>query len=99
MAETSVGMGGQGKAERDRFENELKRILTASEQDVMSDAILVCRDKTPVTAAARAMADTGWRCVLVVVDPEQPDVVPLGVISSFDVVAEIARPGSVWQEG
>lgn len=129
--------------------------------DVMSDAILVCRDKTPVTAAARAMADTGWRSVLVVnamgkplgvfsgldlldycqnedcpdeitvsqvmhpaltihmsaslqeaanrmiqnhhhrlvvVDPDQPDAVPLGVISSFDIVAEMARPGSVWQE-
>jgi CBS domain-containing protein len=128
----------------------------------MSDAILVCRDKTPVTAAARAMADTGWRSVLVVnamgkplgvfsgldlldycqneecpdeitvsqvmhpaltihisaslqeaansmiqnhhhrlvvVDPDQPDAVPLGVISSFDIVAEMARPGSVWQEG
>ena len=128
--------------------------------DVMSDAMLVCRDRTPVTAAARAMVDSGWRSVLVVnatgkplgvfsgldllaycqdkdcpdeitvtqvmhpaltvtmsatlqeaanlmiqnhhhrlvvVDPVDPDAVPLGVISSFDIVAEMARPGSAWQ--
>ena len=129
--------------------------------DVMSDAILVCRDKTPVAAAARAMTLTGWRSVLVVgaagkplgvvsgldllafcgeedcedkivfdimhpaltvnmdtslreaadlmienhhhrlivVDPNQPDSFPLGIISSFDIVEEMARPGSVWQSG
>ncbi|HEX9617384.1 MAG TPA: CBS domain-containing protein [Anaerolineales bacterium] len=129
--------------------------------DVMSDAMLVCRDKTTVLAAARAMADTGWRSVLVlsaagkalgvfsgldllkycqiddcpdttlvtevmhpaltieitaslheaaktmieahhhrliVVDPEQPDAIPLGVISSFDIVAAMAHPDSVWQQ-
>lgn len=129
--------------------------------DVMSDAYLVCRDKTPVTAAARAMADSGWRSVVVVdaqgkslgvfsgldllaccdlenipdtflvtdamhtplkiamdaslqeaaqlmindhhhrvlvIDPDHPDSLPLGVISSFDIVSEMARPESVWQE-
>jgi CBS domain-containing protein len=128
--------------------------------DVMSDAMLVCRDKTPVAAAARAMTDSGYRSVLVidywgkplgvisgqdllaaceeadcgerivsevmhpaltihmtaslrqaatkmiehhhhrliVVDPDQPEAVPLGIISSFDIVAEMARPGSVWQQ-
>jgi CBS domain-containing protein len=129
--------------------------------DVMSDAMLVCRERTPIFAAARAMADTGWRSVLVVnaagkplgvfsgldllkycqvddcpdttvvtdvmhpaltieitaslqeaatkmieahhhrlvvVDPEQPDAVPLGVISSFDIVAAMAHPDSVWQK-
>ena len=127
--------------------------------DVMSDAMLVCRDQTPVIAAARAMTDAHYRSVivvdgagkplgvisgadlleaceepdcsdltvtqvmhpaltihmgaslreaadrmiehhhhrLVVVDPAQPDAMPLGVISSFDIVAEMARPGSVWQ--
>lgn len=127
--------------------------------DVMSDAYLVCRDKTPVSAAARAMTQTGWRSIvvvdstgkplgvisgldllphcisgdckdvivsdvmhpaltiamnaslreaadtmienhhhrLVVIDPEYPEAVPLGVISSSDIVAEMARPGSVWQ--
>lgn len=128
--------------------------------DVMSDAILVCRGKTPITSAARAMTSSGWRSVLVVdvkgkvlgvvsgrdllpfvqngesqektvrdvmhpaltiditaslreaadrmiqnhhhrlvvVDKEDPDAFPLGVISSFDIVAEMARPDSVWQK-
>lgn len=127
--------------------------------DVMSDAMLVCRAKTPVTSAARAMTQAGWRSVLVVnaagkplgvvsgldllafcrddgcedvtvsqvmhpaltihmsaslreaadmmiehhhhrlvvVDPDEPEAVPLGVLSSYDIVAEMARPGSVWQ--
>ncbi len=127
--------------------------------DVMSDAILVCRDRTPVTSAARTMTQAGWRSVLVVdargkplgvlseldlvplirngisddlkvseimhqpftvdiraslreaadlmiqhhhhrvivVDAQDPDSFPLGVVSSFDIVAEMARPGSIWQ--
>jgi predicted transcriptional regulator len=128
--------------------------------DVMSDAYLVCRDKTPVLAAIRAMSDSGWRSVVVVdaqgkslgvfsgldlisccdvektldsvlvtevmhpplkigmdaslqdaaqmmieshhhrilvIDPEDVDSLPLGVISSFDIVSEMARPDSVWQ--
>jgi len=128
--------------------------------DVMSDAILVCRGKTPLTVAARAMTSTGWRSVLVVdvqgtvlgvvngrdllrstqngvkedltvrdvmhpaltiditaslreaadkmiqnhhhrlvvIDTENPDAFPLGIISTFDIVAEMARPDSVWQK-
>jgi CBS domain-containing protein len=128
--------------------------------DVMSDVYLCCRDKTPVVSAARAMADTGWRSVLVVnaqgkpvglfsgldllvlcadegcddivvsevmhplltihmsaslreaadmmienhhhrlvvVDPRNPENMPLGIISSFDIVAEMAHPESVWQK-
>jgi CBS domain-containing protein len=128
--------------------------------DVMSDAILVCRDKTPLTSAARTMTQAGWRSVLVVdakgkpegvvsgkdllpyvkngvdekltvreimhpaitidinarlreaadlmiqnhyhrlvvVDQSDPQAFPLGIISSFDIVAEMARPGSIWQK-
>ena len=128
--------------------------------DVMSDAILVCRGKTPVTSAARAMTSSGWRSVLVVdakgkilgvvsghdllpfvkegvndklivrdvmhpalmidinaslreaadmmiqnhhhrlvvIDKNDPDSFPLGAISTFDIVAEMARPDSVWQK-
>lgn len=128
--------------------------------DVMSDAILVCRGKTPIISAARAMTSAGWRSVLVVdaygkvlgvvsgrdllsfvqngdaegkivrdvmhpaltiditdslreaadkmiqnhhhrlvvIDRENPDAFPLGVISSFDIVAEMAKPDSVWQK-
>ncbi|MFN8381491.1 MAG: CBS domain-containing protein [Anaerolineales bacterium] len=128
--------------------------------DVMSDAILVCRGKTPIASAARAMTSAGWRSVLVVdakgkilgvvsghdllkfvkedvtekmvvrdvmhpaltidihaslreaadmmiqnhyhrlvvIDKEDPDAFPLGAISTFDIVAEMARPDSVWQK-
>ncbi|MFH1185142.1 MAG: CBS domain-containing protein [Chloroflexota bacterium] len=127
--------------------------------DVMSDAILVCRDRTPITSAARTMTQAGWRSVLVVdprgrplgvvsemdllpllqnrvndntlvsqvmhpmrtidmraslreaadmmihnhhhrvvvIDERDPESFPLGIVSSFDIVAEMARPGSVWQ--
>lgn len=33
---------------------------------------------------------------LVVVDPEKPQAFPMGIISSYDIVSEMARPGSVW---
>ena len=128
--------------------------------DVMSDAMLVCRAKTPVISAARAMTQAGWRSVLVVnaagkplgvvsgldlmtfcgddgcedvivsqvmhpaltihmsaslreaadmmiehhhhrlvvVDPDEPESMPLGILSSYDIVAQMARPGSVWQQ-
>lgn len=128
--------------------------------DVMSDAILVCRGKTPVVSAARAMTSSGWRSVLVVdakgkilgvvsghdlmklikegvdeslivrdvmhpaltidinaslreaadmmiqnyhhrlvvIDKDDPDSFPLGAISTFDIVAEMARPDSIWQK-
>ena len=127
--------------------------------DVMSDSILVCRDKTPIYSAARTMTQAGWRSVLVVnakgtpqgvvsgkdllpsvkngvdesltvrdvmhpaltidihaslqeaadlmikkhyhrlvvIDDKDPESFPLGIISSFDIVAEMAKPGSIWQ--
>ncbi len=34
---------------------------------------------------------------IIVVDKHDPEGFPLGVISSFDIVAEMARPGSIWQ--
>ena len=34
---------------------------------------------------------------LVVVDPAAPDAVPLGVVATTDIVAEMAEPGSVWR--
>lgn len=135
-------------------------IKRGSVGDVMSDAILVCRGKTPIVSAARAMTSAKWRSVLVVdangkvlgvvsgrdllpyvhhdsaegkvardvmhpaltiditaslreaadmmiqnhhhrlvvVDRENPDAFPLGVISSFDIVAAMAKPDSVWQK-
>lgn len=34
---------------------------------------------------------------VIVVDSNDPQSFPLGVISSFDIVAEMAEPGSIWQ--
>jgi len=126
---------------------------------VMSQAMLICRDTTPIANVARAMTDAGYRSVLivdpagspqgiisgkdmlaycreedsdeviasqvmhpaltirleaslreaadkmiehhhhrlVVVDPDQPESMPLGIISTFDIVAEMAQPGSIWR--
>ncbi len=128
--------------------------------DVMSDSILVCRDKTPLASAARTMTQAGWRSVLVVnakgtpegvvsgkdllpfvvngveqkltvrdimhpalsidihaplqeaanlmiqkhhhrllvTDQTDPQAFPLGIISSNDIVAEMAKPDSIWQK-
>lgn len=50
--------------------------------DVMSDAILVCRDKTPITSAARTMTEARWRSVLVVNETGKPE----GVVSGKDLM-------------
>jgi CBS domain-containing protein len=34
---------------------------------------------------------------LVVINPDHPDGMPLGLISTSDIVAEMAAPGSAWQ--
>lgn len=34
---------------------------------------------------------------LVVVDAEDPQSMPLGILSTYDIVAEMAQPGSVWR--
>jgi predicted transcriptional regulator len=128
--------------------------------DVMSRAILVCREDTPLCSVARAMTDAQYRSVLVVdamgralgvvsgfdmlaycgadgcadatarqamhemltirpdaslreaadmmiqhhhhrlvvIDPEESEAMPVGIISSFDIVYEMAHPSSVWQQ-
>jgi CBS domain-containing protein len=148
LSDFVASIAGEVKSKRDTVGN------------VMSDAILVCRGKTPVVSAARAMTSSGWRSVLVVdakgkilgvvsghdlmnlihdgvdenlivrdvmhpaltidinaslreaadmmiqnyhhrlvvVDKDNPDSFPLGAISTFDIVAEMARPDSVWQK-
>ena len=34
---------------------------------------------------------------LVVIDPDDPDAVPLGTVATTDVIGEMAEPGSVWR--
>lgn len=51
------------------------------------------------TATLRAAADSMLEHEvhrLVVADPEESDAVPLGLISTHDIVAEMAEPGSPW---
>ncbi len=138
---------------------EAQPIQRQTVADVMSRAMLVCRENTPVAYVARAMTDAGYRSVLVVtpngrpvgvlsgadllpfcgdedahqataaqvmhemltigptaslreaadkmidnhhhrlvvVDEKQPESIPLGVISSYDIVGMMAQPGSVWR--
>ncbi len=125
---------------------------------VMSRAIVVCREDTPIRGVARAMTERRSRSVvvvnargrplgvvtgydllrfcddgdtaqpvsrvmrspttispraslreaadlmlrehvhrLVVVDPDEPDSMPLGLISTSDIVVEMAAPGSAWR--
>ena len=140
--------------------SETQPVKRETVEDVMSRAMLVCRQETPIVAVARIMTSAHFRSVvvvddsgrplgvasgldllafcsedgchnvpvvramhaalsihptatlreaatlmiekhhhrLVVVDPKHPESIPLGVISSFDIVAQMAQPGSVWQE-
>jgi CBS domain-containing protein len=145
------------------FVNSLTAQIRANREtvgDVMSHAVLVCREETPVLSATYAMTSSGWRSVmvvdakgkvlgvlsgydllpmiknrtydnltvrdvmhpaltidinaslreaadmmiknhhhrLVVIDKENPDAFPIGALSSFDIVYEMARPDSVWQK-
>jgi CBS domain-containing protein len=145
------------------FVNSLTAQIRAHREtvgDVMSHAVLVCREETPVLSATYAMTSSGWRSVmvvdakgkvlgvlsgydllpmiknrtydnltvrdvmhpaltidinaslreaadmmiknhhhrLVVIDKENPDAFPIGALSSFDIVYEMARPDSVWQK-
>lgn len=137
------------------------RVMQRTVQEVMSRAIVVCRQETPLPAVARGMSERVSRSVivvdqrgqplgvitgldllrfvddsrfedriaaeimhppvtiapdaslraaadamithhihrLVVIDPQQPDSMPLGIISTSDILIEMASPGSAWQKG
>jgi CBS domain-containing protein len=64
--------------------------------DVMHPAITIHMHATLQEAASKLIENHHHR--LVVIDPAQPNAVPLGIISSFDIVAEMARPDSIWQK-
>jgi CBS domain-containing protein len=68
---------------------------TSTAAQVMHDMLTI-----PPTATLREAADMmidHHHHRLVVVDPDQPESIPLGVISSYDIVEMMARPGSVWR--
>jgi CBS domain-containing protein len=62
---------------------------------IMHRASTVPRDATLQQAATQMIEHHLHR--LVVVDPDSPEALPLGIISSYDIVNEMARPGSVWR--
>ena len=74
-------------------ENGVDESLTV--RDVMHPAMTI-----NINASLREAADLmiqKHHHRLIVIDDDDPDAFPLGVISSFDIVAEMARPGSIWQ--
>ena len=65
-------------------------------RDVMHPALTIDINASLREAADMLIQNHYHR--LVVVDKENPNSFPLGAISTFDIVAEMARPDSVWQK-
>ncbi len=65
-------------------------------QDVMHPALTISPRASLPEAADKLLQNHYHR--LLVVDEEDPDSFPLGALSTFDIVAEMARPDSVWQK-
>jgi hypothetical protein len=74
------------------LENCDDRLVT----EVMHPALTITMDASLQDAASMMIEHHHHR--LVVIDPADPDSIPLGIISSFDIVGEMARPDSVWQQ-
>jgi predicted transcriptional regulator len=66
-------------------------------RDFMTREILTVDVDASLQEAANLMI-RNHRHRVVVMDRNDPDSFPLGVISSFDIVAEMARPQSIWQQ-
>jgi CBS domain containing-hemolysin-like protein len=64
-------------------------------RDVMHPALTIDINASLREAANMMIQNHHHR--LVVIDNNDPDAFPLGAISTFDIVAEMARPDSVWQ--
>jgi len=75
------------------FEGECGNIVV---RDVMHPALTIHMDATLQETAQKLIENHHHR--LIVVDPDHPDTVPLGIISSSDIVSEMARAGSIWQQ-
>ena len=82
-----------GKALMTFVENGVDENLTV--RDVLHPALTISINATLQEAADLMIKKHHHR--LIVIDEEDPDAFPLGIISSFDIVAEMARPGSIWQ--
>jgi CBS domain-containing protein len=71
-------------------------LLQAPAEKVMHPALTTTPEASLKEAADLMIEHHHHR--LIVLDPEHPQAVPLGIISSVDIVAEMAQPGSVWQK-
>jgi CBS domain-containing protein len=65
-------------------------------RDIMHTALTIDINASLREAADKMIQNHHHR--LVVMDTDDPDAFPLGVISTFDIVAEMANPDSVWQK-
>lgn len=64
--------------------------------ELMSRNLLTIDIHSSLQEAADIMIQNHCHRVIVI-DKNDPDGFPLGMISSFDIVAAMARPGSIWQ--
>jgi CBS domain-containing protein len=64
---------------------------------VIMHPVLTIDIHAPLREAADLMIQKHYHR-LVVADKENPEAFPLGIISSFDIVAAMANPDSVWQK-
>ncbi len=67
----------------------------ATAAEVMHPALTIAPAATLREAANKLIEHHHHR--LVVVDPDMPESMPLGVISTYDIVSAMAHPGSVWR--
>ncbi len=67
----------------------------ATVADLMRPPLTIAPDASLRDAADLMLKHEVHR--LVVVDPANPDRMPIGLISTSDIVAEMAAPGSLWQ--
>jgi CBS domain-containing protein len=65
-------------------------------RDVMNHSLTTIDVRASLHDAANLMIQKHQHR-LIVIDQDEVDGFPLGLVSSFDIVAEMARPGSVWQ--
>ena len=70
--------------------------LQSTAEQVMHPALTIVPEAS-LREAADAMIEHHHHR-LIVLDPERPQGMPIGIVSSVDIVAEMAQPGSVWQK-
>lgn len=69
---------------------------SATVSDVMDRSLVTIDINASLREAATLMIQN-HRHRVIVIDMNDPQGFPLGVISSFDIVAQMAKPGSIWQ--